>query len=309
MRISERFDGVDEAVPRAIRVLENLHGAPTYQEAHGLRHPLAAYRVSLSTVAQRLLAVLNELMIPSAIGQVPTAITPPNEEHLLEATDHMLDGLMEHMDVCRSIVRCLFSPDDVRFRKASSKYRQSVETYRNHIGSVDNYIKHNQGRLRLVSFTWRGGSCHGYYVEGPIGSGVGPAEEIHGPEGTAFSFNRDVRFHVCNIFGVSDRLAAAICSADPRIDAAHSPAKVGDSSSDLTRVLGLAAGLPAVFFPDEVKKAVPLVQIDANVLTIEYPSTRVRPLGPPFASKITTSVKGDGVTRAFKLPYLKQQTR
>jgi hypothetical protein len=307
MRVAEQFASPEAAVPRAVLALENLNGAATYHEAYGARHPLAAYRVSLSNVASRLVVVLDELPTTRPAGPERGAADTNREQRLLEAADHLLDALMEHMGDCGSILRSMFpASDEARHRTVYSKYKGSVEPYRKHIGAIVNYIKHNQGRLCSVSFAWLGGSIPGYYVEGPIGSGVGPAQAIHGEEPTAFSFNRDVPFHICSLFAVGDRLAAALRLADSRIGLGDSFPSTEPSSSDLSKALRLASALPRVFFPDEVKKPMPLIQLDGHALTIELPSNAVKPSGPPLGSKVLISARGDGVTRSFRLPYLRR---
>lgn len=303
MRIEERHSGVTVAVPRAVKALEALGATPTFHEGHGARHPLAAYRISLSEVVGKLLAVVDALALVQASGRRPGE-DASCDRHLLDATDHMLDALMEHIGDCNSVLRSLFALGDSRYRRVYDRFKNSVRPYREHIGAADNYLKHNQGRLVLMSFEWGASSSFGYYIEGPLGSGTGPATAVHGEAGTAFSFNRDIPFHVCHVYAISDRLAAAIEGAGFSQDSAEPHDSDKEASQQLARLLSEVAKLPRVWFPDELRKPAPLVQLDEEGVLIEYPSDRTGRIGPPYGARVTTVLSGDGVTRSFKLPYL-----
>lgn len=153
MRISERFQKIEDAVPKAARALQKLDGIAAFHESYGVRHPFAAYNVSLAHVARRLLTTLETLAKTQREMMFLDVKGSDWELPLLDATDHMLDALMEHMDDCGGIIRSFFlSSDEKKFKTIFSDFKRSVEPYRRHIGAVVNYIKHNQGRLRSVTF-------------------------------------------------------------------------------------------------------------------------------------------------------------
>jgi hypothetical protein len=261
--------------------------------------------VSLLAVAKR---ILNVLEVLSRTQQEASFLNNKNlswEVPLLEATDHMLDALMEHLDDCGGIIRSFFpSSEDKRFKKILAEYKKSVEPYRKHIGCIVNYIKHNQGRLRSVCFSWSGGSSIGYFVEGPIsGGGLGPVAEIHPTENTAFSFHRNIPFHICNVFAVGARLAAALHSVNKCIVVADIPVEAEAQKTDWAKALTLASDLPRMYFPDEINKSIPFVQVKEKRTVIEYPSSKAKVHGPPPGSRIGVSYHGDGVTSTFKMPY------
>jgi hypothetical protein len=305
MRIIEEFKNVANAIPKAGRALQNLKAVPTYHELYGVRHPFAAYNVSLMAVARRILNVLEALSKTQLEACFLDNKSPNWEVPLLESTDHMLDALMEHLDDCGGIIRSFFpSSEDRRFKKILTEYKNSVEPYRKHIGRIVNYIKHNQGRLRSVSFSWSGGSSLGYFVEGPIsGGGLGPVAEIHPTENTAFSFYRDIPFHICNVFAVGARLATALHLIDKSIVLADISAGTETQKTDWAKVLAMASDLPRTYFPDEIYKHIPFIQVKDKRALVEYPSSRVKVHGPPPGSRISVSYHGDGVTCTFKVPY------
>lgn len=303
MRSSESFSHINGAVPKAARALSNLDGITTYQEVYGVRHPLAAYNTSLAHVSRRILKTLDALV--AARAAPPSSDTNQRgwEEALLEATDHMLDSLMEHLDDCGDIIRSFFpNAESKQYRTVFGEYKRSVEPYRKHIGNVVNYIKHNQGRLRLINVTWPADRCFGYFVEGPDDKGaLGPAPSIHKPSNTAFSYNRDIPFHLCNVFSVGARLASALRSIDKRI--VSSQPGMASPETDLAKALRGASALPRIYFVDEIKKDVPLIRLHGDGLAIEYPSVK-KARSPPNGSRISGSFEGDGFTRTFRLPYM-----
>jgi len=305
MRITENFASLDVAMPKAVRVLQQLDGVSTFHEQYGVRHPLASYNVSLSAVARRLRTVLEVLSQTQRDALFIHEKKGDWAFPLLEATDHMLDALMEHLDDCGGIIRSFFSSvNDKHFKKVHGDYKRSVEPYRDHIGKIVNYIKHNQGRLRSVVFNWPSGSSLGYFVEGPVSEGgLWPVACIHPTESTAFSYNRDVAFHVCNLFAVGSRLAAALYSIDKRLVPIDTLKSLNSKDSDLSQVLMLTSALPYIYFPDELEKDVPSVRVKSNSVYIGYPSARIKVIAPPGGSRIAIAFAGDGVTRSFKMPY------
>ncbi len=303
MSISEQLQLSAESLPKAARVLRDLRGLPTYESEWGLRHPAAAYNVSLGGIAQRIISVLSALeKIVAASVYAERGKSAPDDE-LLEAIDHMLDALMEHFDVCNGVLKTFFHPNEKKeFEKAQKLFKRAVEPYRNHVGTIDNYLKHNQGRLRSILFRWPGGMVFGYFVEGPLGPNtLGPAKLIH-PDQTGFSLNRDVAYHVCSVHAIGAQLALALHNFDRRLVPVPLPKDTEVKEGGWAAMLRKTAGLPTIFFPDEVQKAVPSVHVSSEIIHIDYPSRR-KASQPPGGCMISVNMAGDGVTRTFAMPY------
>jgi hypothetical protein len=206
---------------------------------------------------------------------------------------------MEHYDDTKTIL------NTVGIGKAAFKgFQSDVRRHRDHIGKVVNKIKHEQGRLRFVQAEKGGDKVSGYYVEAPFagGTGLGPSELIHPPDGrTAFSYNRDIRYHVAELVGTSEALARAIATATPS-GGAGAPTAI----AALTRlpVLERVARLEPTIFPDEGAMPWPsVIDVGADGFEIERASATEAPspLVGPF--QVHASMRGDGVTRTFRLPY------
>lgn len=192
MQIKETFKLPHSLLPKAARTLQNWEGISVYHEEYGVRHPLSAYNVSIASIAQRANELLN-LLDDLAMYREHSVSRNNWEGKLLEAMDHLLDALNEHMEDCVGVLRSFFPKSDKQsFSVAHKRLGNKTKSYRNHICKVDNFIKHNQGRLRFVMMSNQVGLIPGYFVEGPIpGGGLGPSPTIHGSTHTAFSFNRD----------------------------------------------------------------------------------------------------------------------
>ena len=308
MRIVESLSDVYTAKPLAQEILENVEVIHSYHEIYGARHPLAAYNTSLASVAHRIIKVievLNDIQKQNEFD--PSRRKGQDSERevaLVEATDHMLDTLMEHMEDCAGIIRSFFpNSKDKDFKSALKKYKASVAPYRNYIANIVNYLKHNQGRLCLISFSWQGGSSLGYFVEGPVSNdGLGPVSVVHPDEASAFSYYRDIPFHLCNIYAVSRRLALTLHDIDKNLKPKKTTHKKHQKSS-IANALEMASKLPYIYFDDEVKKGVPYIKIGSNSIKIEYPSSKVKSIKMPRDHSVGITYRGDGYTRTYKIPY------
>lgn len=216
----------------------------------------------------------------------------------------MLDALIEHIEDCGGIIQSFFAPEEEKqSRQAVSLFKRSVLSYRNHVASMVNYIKHRQGRLRLVVMTTDQVSTLGYYVEGVLRSGgIGPVSTVHPNENSAFSFNRDIPFHTCHLFFVSAKLAEVLVSIDSSL---HADSGTGVHNGKLGSLFELASALPKIYFPDELLKDYPYLGISDGSVVLEFPSERIRP-ATHGRMKVQSAFMADGSTKEYSVPYLGQ---
>lgn len=309
MQIREEHLSVALALPKAARVLQDLRGVITYEADYSARHPFAAYNISLATIGQRFTSVSTCLrQLEDQFRNSPSS-KQESDLALLEATDHLLDSLMEHMDVCGGIIRSFFPvSDEKRYKKQLALFKASVEPYRKHIACVDNYIKHSQGKLRSIRFSWASGMCFGYFVEGPVADGVlGPVGCIHPGSNSAFSFNRDLKFHICSMFAVGAQLARSLHEIDKRLTPLPTSKSNDGRDSAWGKAVQAVAELPNLFFPDELLKPAPTVRLSEEKVLIEFATQRPRIFQPPSPCQISLTFGGDGVTRSFQMPYFKEE--
>jgi hypothetical protein len=261
------------------------------------RPPLGVYNTSVSQVANRLRRLLNTLEARPVGLRAPAAsdrhASSVWEDDLLERTDAFLDSVMEHFDDAETILGAISAPSPVR-----KQYDQDVKRYRDLIGTVVNHIKHHQNRLRLVEAEQGGRILTGYYVEAPQAGGttVGPSTVVH-PSNGAFSYNRDLRLNAVGLVGVSAALARAVESvsgATLAVGGAYEP------SNELRRV----AQLDRLAFRDEAAKPWPaVIDLGTGKFRVTGDSADEEPDQFSGSFGLYVSMRGDGVTRAFRVPY------
>ena len=298
---------ISAAHPAAAYSLHRCDSSKLFHEAQMKRHPLAAYNVSISAVLKRFCNVLDALAAIELDRSSELPIKAGADGPLLEATDHLLDSLMEHMEDCEKIVGAFFKdPTQKSNKKKIELYKKKVDPYRDFIGKIDNFIKHEQGRLRLIIFYDSINVYPGYYIEGLFEPGaVGPAPRIHPGGNSAFSYARDLRFHMANVFGVSRHLSDFVNDLGALLDPSSLPAISSPSALAGTwaDTLSKIADLPPVCFPDEVKKPFPSITFIADEVQIRFPDNSTAHRSFPNGTRVVGSSVGDGVTRTFKLPY------
>jgi len=290
--------------PKAVYALHAAKDVSTHHAIHGFRHPLGIYNVSLTYILTRFGKVLDELDRFSSTYHADKKKTDQLCSALLDTMDHLLDSLLEHMDDCESVIASFFpSKDDPKAKRVWREFKDGIHPYRDHIGRVVNFIKHQQGRLRIVVFSGRSFCYPGYFVEGVVDDGVlGPAPTIHKNSNTAFSFNRDLRFHLVSLYFVSAHLAQAVYEAS-KIQP-QPIEKSEEESRQLLTTLKRVSQLPMFFYPDEISKQIPVVRILDDGVLIEFGGTSVQPQKVPEHSSVEVMYYGDGVSRSFKVPYV-----
>ena len=296
--------------PKAALALSSLGDVTLYNMERGLRHPLGIYNFTFDEVVSKSNTLLDAL--EEANDKLPH-ITHRGEnkwdENILDATDHVLDAIMQHLDSYKSIICCFYKDcNSKEAQKINRSLQKEIREYRGHVAKIVNLIKHKQRKLSTILFHGPGIFNLGYYVEGVLAGGaVGPDPEVHAGSNVAISFNRDMPFHLCNLYYCSAALAThiqKICGAVPAASTAEP--KAGDN---LAKLIKRISALPMQFFPDELEKPVPLVKVmpirNTNHFKaiLEMPSRRIKARTIPRQCQIQVSFKGDGVSRSFKMPY------
>lgn len=294
--------------PEAVETLSLEFNLPLHHLEYKLRHPFGIYNVSLGNIFAAFENLLLALAYASEQDIQSNKSASKWSEDLLSSLEKLLYSLMEHMDDCENIIKCFF-PVGTKLNQESSvrDYQSSVNSYRTHIGKVVNHLKHNQGRLRSFGMIIDNVPHLGYFVEGLSEDGsLGPAPHIHSGSSTAFSYARDIRFHMYHLYYVSAKLSDTI-SAISIPDKDKIIHQIGDNSTSLEKILYKITQLPMVVFPDEIKKDFPLISIENMQEVKKFIATmKKHPYGISTALPRTlflTIFKGDGVSRSFRMPY------
>lgn len=304
--LSSKKSGIQ---PKAVSVLANMDGITLYNSSYRLRHPLGIYNLSFGTVLKKMDSVLRELDKVRKASVYRDLKKQDWDETLVSNLDQMLDAIMEHLDDCKNIICCFFENSATKSaNKAIREFNGEIKAYRNHVAIIVNAIKHNQNRLRSIFFETFNDFVPGYYAEGLLIDGtVGPNPEIHEKGNVAISLNRDLPFHICNLYFVSAVLANKVVQLTGIKPLSSVEQKT--NYAELSAVLRKISVLPNIVFPDEAKKPYPYVKYTSDHvrgeerLLLEFPSNRLKPKPVPSGSHVQLSFGGDGVTSSFKIPY------
>lgn len=295
--------------PDAVETLSASFTSRLYHANYHLRHPFGIYNVSLNKILSSFEDVLEALSSATQHDLRSNKLDPKWDKNLLYNLEKLLYTLMEHMDDCESILQCFFPQGTKLNRETVVKaYQSSIDSYRTHVGKVVNHLKHKQGRLRTIGMFVADVPHLGYFVEGLADDGsLGPAPNIHSNGSTALSYSRDIRFHLHGMYYVSSKLSQAVETIAP-LNKNNPSYQITDTNARLERIISCIAGLPMIVFPDELRKDFPLFVLD------HLPSEGVKmtaylkrlPHGlrtAPSPAVYITFYKGDGVSRAYRMPY------
>lgn len=288
---------------------EILAGLPPsillYNQHHVLRHPLGIYNVSSATCLQRMRVALNLVTSPELAVEIFSQ-NFVGESSLLDAYDSFLDSMMEHMEDCLSVLLCFFTSSRDRDKHPAVKaYKNSVDSYRNHIGALVNHIKHEHGRIRLTAITNIDHFVAGYFVEGLNEHGaLGPSTKVHRDGNNAYSFHRDLRLHLVNLILVSECLAIAI----GEIVGGRAVLPSQSSQVVFKELIVDISNLPKSVFRNEERLDLPRVSFNPNggtvsLIKIEFPCAYERVVKLKGQCRTTTRFAGDGATKSFQFPF------
>jgi len=277
--------------------LQKLSDNEIYNKQRNLRHPIALYSKSLNTALKSLEELTNatrELLFSQENSVLETA---------KEKTKSYLLDLFTHLEDCKAVLKTVYPPEQEKeLQKALRNFSSLIESFRKHIAIQANKIKHNQSEIRTITFHWSAGFSPGYFIESMLPNEVlGPDPEVHPQSNSAFSYAREIRKSICGIFFVSSALATAIREKTKKPinnQQRYSHPQI-EKISEIIRLYF------DFYFPDEIHKPNPRVELKNSEIKISYPS-KIKPKAMPQRVRIKTTLAGDGYTKSFALPYFKE---
>lgn len=316
MKIERNLDHDLTLGPLAFDYLAGIPEKCVFFREHQLRHPASIYNLSLEKVTKAFVAVADGYARDTARFTVE-----PNGgfdlKALLEAQEHLLRCLQEHLDDCYLILKTFVDPATTKAKSiqadqyvvdskllGAKAFVQSTVDYKTSL-RIANRLKHNQGRLRGIGIYPGDGVYLGYFLEEPNKAGVlGPSPEIH-PDRGAFSFARDLKWRFFLIYSLSENLVTAVKRAllglhQAPLERAAPPRKQSD---DWNRLAAMISRIPRAIFPKELNASVATVQLtdDGRELSIKFPD-RVRIAHPSLSGRAVVSTVVDGFSPQFEVP-------
>lgn len=268
----------------------------------GLRHPLGTYNVSVGSVISSANHLLDELeKIIQQSGREAAELLS-KADAVRSATKQFLLANGEHVDACEKVVRCYLAlKDKNEQRKAKQDLRANLDWYERHVMAQANHLKHRHSQIRSICLYTNLIAAPGYFIESQINAeAVGPDPIIHNGQNTGFSYARQLRLFICGLFYVSRSLTNVLRTHFGAI--ADSPSGV---TQGLKELLERIAAFPSDMFPDEYQQTYPAVSCTSSYIGLNYGGLKT-PKMPYQNASFLTVVGGDGVTRSFQIPYLKE---
>lgn len=298
------------------------------------RHPLGIYNYSISRILNSFSFVLNQIDLIEK-EQLNSKLSIESINKLLIFQSELLHALHAHIDDCFRILKVVSPYPETEIKSMSSKERVKVERsvyrwletfnhptysdfekkiadYRSYLGKIVNSIKHNHARLRLIYMNIEGFDVFGYYVEGITLNNknkivAGPDPKIH-PNGTAFSFARDLRFHFYKIYEISHYLKQALISLlieEYDFRTVNLKTK-NDYNPILDTVSEEIQNLDWAFYCDEYKKSIPQISFNNNsnniILTLKLIKNQTLP--DVNTVRLFFFPEMDTVTELITRPYI-----
>lgn len=306
----------EDLEPNIKKYLENIDDRFLFHESYGLKHPLAIYNVSFGKIEsdlQDFFAIYKSIKVADFISK---SQKDEKIKETLKRYKSFLYSLREHLDDCFHIIKSLISPQS-QFKDNRNQFDwlkqninipcvitllKNIDSYKKYLDNIVNELKHNNAILNgLVFFDETSEDfLLGYYVANVFNGRYEPVKKIHSKfhgQDTAFSFARDIRYNICNIFQLSEELVTLINELNIKI-----LIPLGQARNEKRLLLYEDIyNLPKCFFPDEYEKDIPSVVVGSKILELDiYSNLSLEPLrhreGLLFHS-------ADGKTNSFALLY------
>lgn len=294
--------------PRAINVLSSPISEPLFHTKHGIRHPLGLYNVSLSNL---LYALKRVLTLVEDLIETRQFLDRNDKEWITElamAQRLLLYFLTEHRDDCKGILSSFFEDErDMKENKICKRFFKKTLEYNDYIARGINRIKHHRGEISITVMFDNDHVIPGYSIEATGEDGaIEPYKEFHRSNTSANSFARDLRFHFCWIYIISEHLSEAIIEMI-EVEEIEKTTEGNTRSYEIFCIAERIAKLPNLFFPDEVGIEIPQVDIsvssEAAELLIALPGKLVTEVKIPKKLMVLRTFIGDGVTKSFRLIF------
>lgn len=278
MPIVENGDTLPVGVlPYSYYILKNATDVQSFHEELDipLRHPFSIYSFSLFTIREKMDRLLDLIVPLYAEPQALKNQYTKFDAEIRDATDSLLDALMEHFDDCENVLDCYLYKEPQKFKKKIIVLvKAKWKSYRDHVGKIVNRIKHQQRRVRTIVFYGANWGVPGYFIEGPqAGKIIGPDPLIHPGGETAFSFRRNLLYHLWGLYDTSRCLSIGLSMINKRFaDVAPTSTTPEKGEEKWYKMICRVEALNPLVFPDEVQKQNIIVTKKSGRLRVEYSS-------------------------------------
>lgn len=292
--------------PEALSLLSSIEDSCVFNEDRDLSHPADLFLLTFNDViecAYRLSKRFNAEVDRKQLHQ---------QTDISELDDIRIDIFnlifytSNFIEACQSIIKSLFPDADNgnKFTKAVREFNENTKDYRSHASKIINQIKHQHRRIRPFSYAWDNNFIIGYFIEGLAGiNTIGPEPKINSKFNdlnTGFSINRDIPYHLVNVYFASACLASVVRKhAKTNVVVP----KVLDGEH-LVRCFREVAKMKFILLPDEIKMKMPSVhERKEGKFLLEFPSKRKPENLQPHIADISVTARLGIKNLSFAPPY------
>jgi hypothetical protein len=298
--------------PSAVNFLQQIPENALFNKAHRLRHPDSIYKLSLGKIADAFCQVAEEYLSKSEEYRSSSS-TSFQIDQLLKEQVNLLRALQEHFDELWLVLKALIDPAAaIKHGEYNDKYvienkLPGAKSFQEAIGDykktlqIANKLKHQQCYLRGVA-VWHHSSVHlGYCLEELDANGIfGPSPDIH-PDQGAFSFARDLKWHLANVYLCSEKLVKAVTRALNTRGISINAQKT-ENDKKWEKIIALALKIPPAYFPKETRKPLAGFRFDDDLQTLTIKLPEHMRLQLPHPIKAVYSFIPDRYGTATKVP-------
>lgn len=241
---------------------------------------------------------------------------------VLDSQEELLGSLLGFAEDSFHILQCFYPADTVAKNVESvqewleyadkhlyREYVEKIDSYLGNLAPIVHAIRDNNAPLKQARLRSEHGYIDGYYLEGVDNKGImGPDRKIHKlfrNTDTAFSYNRELKYHLVNLIFITHHIKTAIGKIlhKKHIEITNNEDGAGESEK-LFHIAEQIEKLPYLFYPDEVYKQIPEVKVTDDAVTFILPSNDAKPL-IYIRSEIRSGI---GEDRQIRLPYTQSKS-
>lgn len=292
--------------PEVLSILSSIEDSSLFHEDKNLSHPADIFLLAFNDViecAHRLSKRVN-----AEVGRIKSFESVGSDalDDLRIDIFNLIFYTSNFIEACQSIIKSLFMEGgkSKEFAKAVREFGENTKPYRDHTSKIINEIKHQHRRIRPFTYAGNNNLIIGYFVEGLVQPNtIGPEPKIHekyNGVNTGISVNRDIPYHLVNIFFASACLASVI----RKYAKINTIAPLNLPGEQVVSCLGDVAKIRLMLLPDEFYKQIPSVfEHKANHFTLELPSNRKPENMAPYVANISVTARIGIRNRSIAPPY------
>jgi hypothetical protein len=305
-------------LPAAYNAINSIPDELVFSKLHNIRHPKSAYSTSIRLIADQWCIVM--IAIEKLKSDYFWTESVDYQNAVVREHKKFLYVLNEHFDACFSVLRSICAEEnskatsDAQYLGALKpsgwkSFRSAIHAYReDHLGYLVNRMKHHQAELSPICFKSKSEFRPGYFLCDLLPEGImGPNHKLHSGGHTAFSYARDMLFHLWWIYRIGELLEQTIIGMmDTRHGFVLKSNPKPDEAKKWVETIQFCAAVKPEYFPDELTKPNVRVLLSNDSISLEY-SNNVR--GFPFLGdySIANQFVVDGAYPTMKMPYFNRR--